>query len=273
MSSRAEQFLLLHRPGRPLLLPNPWDAGSARLLASAGFAALATTSAGLAHSLGLPDGVNELGRELTLANARSIVQATVLPVSADLESGFADEPEGVADTIRLAASAGLAGASIEDATGDRQAPIRPLEQSVERIAAAAAAARESGLVLTARAENFLYGQADLAGTIDRLQRYAEAGADVLYAPALPDLAAVRAVCASVDQPVNVLATPAFTVAELAAAGVARISLGSGLSRVALGAVRAAAAEFIGNGSFGFLNSALPYASANELMSQGVSNVR
>lgn len=270
-AAKAAEFRRLHQPGRPLLMPNPWDAGSARLLSSLGFAALGTTSAGLAHSLGLPDGRNRVDRSATLVNARAIAEATDLPVSADLESCFAVTADGVAETIELAARAGVVGGSIEDATGEPDGPIEEVQRAVDRVAAAAAAARALGFgfVLTARAENFLYGNPDLADTIDRLQRYAEAGADVLYAPALPDLTTVREVCRSVDRPVNVLAGPAFSVAELAEAGVARISLGSALSRTALGAVHRAAQELLAAGTFEFGQAALPYAEANELMSQKV----
>jgi 2-methylisocitrate lyase-like PEP mutase family enzyme len=268
-AAKAEAFRRLHVPGRPLLMPNPWDAGTARLLTSLGFAALGTTSAGLAHSLGVPDGTGRVDRDTALANARAIAEASYLPVSADLESCFADTADGIARTIELASEAGLAGGSIEDTTGDPAEPILPVEVATDRVAAAAQAARSLDLdfVLTARAENFLYGKPDLADTIDRLQRYANAGADVLYAPALPDLASVREICRSVDRPVNVLAAPAFTVVELAEAGVARISLGSTLSRAALGAVSRAAQELLDSGTFGFSRSALPYGQANELMSQ------
>lgn len=269
IEAKAEAFRRLHEPGRPLLMPNPWDAGTARLLSCLGFAALGTTSAGLAHGLGLPDGAGRVDRDTTLANARAIVEATDLPVSADLESCFADTAGGIARTIELAAGVGLVGGSIEDATGDPAEPILPVEAAVERVATAVRAARslDFDFVLTARAENFLYGKPDLADTIDRLRRYSAAGADVLYAPALPDLATVREVCRSVDRPLNVLAGPAFAVAELAAAGVARISLGSALSRAALGAVSLAAREILDSGTFGFARSAIPYGQANELMSQ------
>lgn len=268
-TAKAEAFRRLHRPGNPLLMPNPWDAGSAWLLTGVGFAALGTTSAGLAHSLAVPDGVDRLTREVVLANARAIVEATDLPVSGDLENCYASTPEGIAETIEAAAAVGLIGGSIEDTTGDPADPILPIDIAVDRVTAAvqAAGGLETDFVLTARADNFLYGKADLADTIDRLQRYAEAGAAVLYAPALPDLAAVREVCRSVDRPVNVLAGPKFTVAELAEAGVARISLGSALSRLALGAVHRAAQEILEHGTFGFSESAIPYGKANTLMAQ------
>ena len=264
---RAAAFRELHEADRAFLMPNPWDAGTARLLSGLGFAALATTSAGLAHALGRPDGANQVDRTETLANAASIVAATSLPVSADLESGFADDPAGVGETIRLAAGAGLVGGSIEDTTGDPADPIQPLEQALDRVRAAVAAARALPFpfTLTARAENYLYGKADLADTIARLQAFAAAGADVLYAPALPDLATIRTVCQALDRPVNVLAGPRFSVAELSDCGVRRISLGSGLSRVALAAVAAAAAELTGPGSFSFLDGALPYQQANAMM--------
>jgi 2-methylisocitrate lyase-like PEP mutase family enzyme len=266
--AQAEAFRRLHQPGTPLLLPNPWDAGSARLLESLGFAALGTTSAGLAHSLALPDG--RLSRQAALAGVRAIVQATGLPVSADLESCYAATPDGVCETVELAAGTGAVGGSIEDTTGDPERPIRSIEEATERVAAAVQAARSVGFefVLTARADNFLYGNHDLADTISRLQRYAEAGAAVLYAPALPDLATVREVCRSVDRPVNVLASPAFSVAGLAEAGVARISLGSALSRAALASLHRAGQEILQHGSFGFAESALPYQQVNALMAQG-----
>jgi 2-methylisocitrate lyase-like PEP mutase family enzyme len=268
IGAKAEAFRRLHQPGRPLLMPNPWDAGSARVLESLGFAALGSTSAGLAHSLALPDG--RLDRQTTLANVRALVQATELPVSADLESCYAATLGGVGETIERAAGVGAVGGSIEDTTGDPAQPIRSIEDATDRVAAAAQAARSVGFefVLTARADNFLYGNCDLADTIARLQRYSEAGATVLYAPALPDLAAVREVCRSADRPVNVLASPAFGVAELAEAGVARISLGSALSRAALAALHRAAQEILEHGSFGFAESAMPYPDANLLMAQG-----
>ena len=269
---RGTAFRELHAGGEAFVVPNPWDAGTARLLSQLGFAALATTSAGLAFSLGRSDGVNLVDRDDALRNARSIVAATQLPVSADLESCYAQSAAQIADTIRLAAEAGLVGCSIEDATGYPEAPIQPLEVAAERVSAAAAAARALPFpfTLTARAENFLYGRADLKDTIRRLQAFQEAGADVLYAPCLPDADAIRAVCAAVDRPVNVIAGvgPALSVAELAACGARRISLGSALARAALGAVLRAAREVRQQGTFSFTTDALPYGEANALMSGG-----
>ncbi|WP_405617210.1 isocitrate lyase/phosphoenolpyruvate mutase family protein [Streptomyces sp. NBC_00076] len=265
---RAVTFHKLHEGPDPFVVPNPWDAGTARVLTGLGFPALATTGAGLAHTCGLPDG--SLTRENILDNARSIVAATTLPVTADLESGFGDTPEEVAETIRRAAAAGLVGGSIEDSTGRADDPVRPLEEAVERVAAAVAAARELDFpfTVTARAENFFQGRPDLPDTIRRLKAYEEAGADVLYAPALPDADAIRAVCSSVERPVNVLmGSPALplTVAELGALGVRRISVGSALSRAALGAVVRAATEIRDLGTFRFGAEAVPYPDANAMM--------
>ncbi len=261
-TSPAARFLALHRAGEPLLLPNPWDAGSARLLASLGFEALATTSSGFAATLGRLDG--GVTRDEALAHAAGIVAATDLPVSADLENGFADDPAGVADTIALARDAGLAGGSVEDFAGRADEPIYELGRAAERVAAAAEAAHAgaAGLVLTARAENFLRGRPDLADTIARLQAYQEAGADVLYAPGLVDLADIRRVVAEVDRPVNVLALPAAPpVAELAAAGVSRISVGGAFAFAGLGAVIEAARELREDGTYGFWERAAAGAEA------------
>jgi 2-methylisocitrate lyase-like PEP mutase family enzyme len=265
---RGTAFAELHAGPDAFVIPNPWDAGSARLLSRLGFAALATTSAGLAYALGRADAARQIDREETLGNARAIVAATELPVSADLEDCYAERAEDVAQTIRLAAGVGLVGGSIEDATGDRNAPIRPFEEAVERVAAAVAAARALPFpfTLTARAENFLYGRDDLKDTIRRLQAFAEAGADVLYAPGLPDLDAIRTVCAAVDRPVNVLAGPAYSVADLQGCGVRRISLGSGLARAALGGMLRAAREVRERGTFTFTADATPYPELNALMS-------
>jgi 2-methylisocitrate lyase-like PEP mutase family enzyme len=249
-ADKAAEFMSLHRPGEPLLLPNPWDQGSARILASLGFRALATTSSGFAMTLGRPDGA--VTRDEALEHARVIVSAVGLPVSADLEKGFADEPDGVAQTVRLAVAAGLAGCSVEDATGSPDDPIYELSLAVGRVAAAAEAAHTGDvhLVLTARAENYLHGRPDLADTIARLQAFQEAGADVLYAPGLTELADIRQVVASVDRPVNVLAMPACPpVAELAAAGVARISVGGSFSRIAYAALVRAGTELRDHGTY------------------------
>lgn len=264
---RAVAFRDLHAGPGTFVVPNPWDAGSARILGGLGFCALATTSAGIAYGLGLPDGSNQVGRSEALDNARAIVAATSLPVSADLESGYGDDPAGIAETIRLAAEAGLVGGSIEDATGRAGAPIRPLAEAVERVSVAVEAARALPFpfMLTARAENFLYGVRDLDDTIARLQAFEAAGADVLYAPFLPDLDAIRTVCSAVTLPVNVVATAALTVAGLADCGVRRISLGSGLARSALGTLIRDAQQITEQGTFSFLAAALPYPEANKVM--------
>ena len=266
--AKALAFQAMHaRPGA-FVIPNPWDAGTARILAALGFEALATTSAGLAHALGRRDGA--AGREQTLANARAIVDAVALPVSADLENGFGDAPRDAADTILLAADAGLVGGSIEDASGDAARPIYGFDHAVERVAAAVEAARALPFpfTLVARAENFLHGRPDLDDTIRRLQAFERAGADVLYAPGLPSLDAIRAVCAAVSRPVNVLAGGGASVAALAEAGARRVSLGSSLSRAALGALVRAAREVRDAGTFGFAADALPYDEAERCMRHG-----
>lgn len=251
-AERAERFLALHSGERPLLLPNPWDIGSARLFESMGFEALATTSSGFAMTLGRLDG--SVSRDESIAHAASIAGATGLPVSADLENCFADDPAGVAETLRLAGEVGLAGASIEDADRDRDDPVYELGLATERVAAAAEAAHagEERLVLTARAENHLYGAGDLADTIARLQAYQEAGADVLFAPGLRDLEEIRRVVDSVERPVNVLARPdGPSVSELASAGVSRVSVGGAFAFAALGAAVEAARELIEEGTYGY----------------------
>ena len=251
-AERAERFLALHRPGVPLLLPNPWDAGSAKLLASLGFEALATTSSGHAATLGRLDG--GVTRDEALAHAAEIVAATPLPVSADLENGFGATPAEVAETVRLARETGLAGCSVEDSSGSAAAPIYDRGLAVERVAAAVEAAHAGPvrLVLTARAENHLHGVDDLADTIARLQAYQEAGADVLYAPGPTSIDDIRAIVASVDRPVNVLMRPSGpSVPELAAAGVARVSVGGAFAFAALGAVVEAARELREDGTCGF----------------------
>jgi 2-methylisocitrate lyase-like PEP mutase family enzyme len=252
-SEKAAGFLELHRPGSPLLLPNPWDQGSARLLASLGFQALATTSSGYAATLGRLDG--SVSRDEALAHTAAVVAATELPVSADLENCFADEPAGVARTVALAVEAGLAGCSLEDFTGGESDPIYDIGLAAERVAAAAEAAHAGPvrLVLTARAENYLHGRPDLADTITRLQAYQAAGADVLYAPGLTSLADIRQLVAAVDRPVNVLAVAgAPSVGELADAGVSRVSVGGSFAFAALGALVDAATELRDQGTYGYL---------------------
>jgi 2-methylisocitrate lyase-like PEP mutase family enzyme len=259
MNELAKVFLDLHRPGDPLLIPNPWDAGSAKLLASLGFAALATTSSGFAATLGRAD--NSVTREEALTHSAAIVTATALPVSADLENGFADDAEGVAQTVRGAVDAGLAGCSIEDSTGRDDEPLYEIEHAAERIAAAVEAA-DGRLVLTARAENFVVGRDDLGDAIARLQAYQAAGADVLYAPRLPRIEDIRSVIESVDRPVNVLAwTGLPPVAELAAAGVSRISVGGWFAFSAFAAVVDAATELRERGTYGYIDVARGGAAA------------
>jgi 2-methylisocitrate lyase-like PEP mutase family enzyme len=245
----SQQFLDMHHEAAPLLLPNPWDIGSAKLLESLGFRALATTSSGFAATLGRLDG--SVTRDEALAHSAEIAGATPLPVNGDLENGFADEPEGVAQTVRLAIDAGLAGCSIEDFTGREDDPIYSLEAAAERVAAAAEAAAGE-LVLTARSENYLHGRRDLADTIARLQAYGEAGADVLYAPGLRDADDIRSAVEALDKPVNVLALPgAPTVSELGELGVSRVSVGGAFAFVALGALVAAGRELLDQGTYGF----------------------
>jgi 2-methylisocitrate lyase-like PEP mutase family enzyme len=248
--ARARTFLELHRPGEPLLLPNPWDVGSARLLAGLGFHALATTSSGFAATLGRLDG--SITADEALTHARAIVDATELPVSADLENGFADSPEGVAETARGAVAAGLAGFSIEDYSGDDRRPIYALDEAVARIRAAVAVAHAgpAHVVLTARADNHLHGVHDLDDTSARLRAYQDAGADVLYAPGPTSSETIAAIVAAVDRPVNVLARPgAPSVAELARLGVARISVGGAFALAAVDAVVTAARELLEQGTY------------------------
>jgi 2-methylisocitrate lyase-like PEP mutase family enzyme len=271
-AERARAFGQLHDGPGAFVIPNPWDVGTARILAGLGFSALATTSAGLAYALGRRDAEGAVTRDEAIAHARTIVEATPLPVSADLENGFGDDPDTVAGTIRLAAEAGLAGGSIEDATGRRDRPIYEFDRAVERVAAAAETARSLPLpfVLTARAENLLYGRDDLDDTLRRLQAFAEAGADVVYAPGLRDLDTIRMFCASLPKPVNVvmgLAGTAFGVEELAAVGVRRISLGSALARAALGAFLSAAREVRERGTFGFAEAAASFADVDPYMAR------
>ena len=267
-TEKANRFRALHQRQGAFVIPNPFDAGTARILAALGFEALATTSAGCAFGLGRRDGA--ITREEALAHAKAIVEATPLPVSGDLENGFGDAPEAAALTVRLAAEAGLVGCSIEDASGDPARPIYDFAQAVERVAAAVAAARALPFpfTLTARAENLLHGRTDLDDTIARLQAFEAAGADVLYAPGLLEVEPVRKVCSALKKPVNVLAglgpTP-LTVEQLAAAGVRRISVGGALSRAALGAVLDAAREIKAQGTFGFVSRAASFKDISAFM--------
>ena len=268
--SKAKVFKKLHeRPGI-FVVPNPWDAGSARILASLGFEALATTSAGLAFSLGKPDGESAVTREETLANIRAIISATSLPVAADLENGYGDDPEICAETIFLAAKAGLVGGSIEDATGRPEDPIYPFELSVERIKAAVKAARSLPFqfILTARAENLIYGRPDLKDTIRRLEAFADAGADVLFAPGLKTRDEIDTVVRAVaPRPLNVimgLTGAGLTMSDLDGLGVKRVSLGSSLARAAYGAFLRAAEEVREKGTFGFAAETIPYSEINAL---------
>jgi len=246
------------------VMPNPWDVGTTKLLASFGFKALATTSAGFAFSRGLPDGAVTF--ETMIHHCRDVTAATELPVSADLERGKGDSPEQAAETIFAAEAAGLAGCSIEDHTGDADSPIYDFSLAVERVAAAAEAARalKHDFVFTARAENFLRGKTDLDDTIRRLQAFEKAGADVLYAPGLIDIETVRTVCSSVTKPVNVMARPGFTIADLSMAGAKRISLGPWLTNFAYGMLETAAREIQQDGTFGFTRAAMPFGKLQAL---------
>jgi 2-methylisocitrate lyase-like PEP mutase family enzyme len=265
---KAARFRALHNGPGAFVIPNPWDIGSARILAGLGFQALATSSAASACALGRRDG--RLTRDEALAHARLIVDATDLPVSADLEKGFGDGPDVVAETIRLAAEVGLVGCTIEDATGNQDKPLYDDGLAVERIAAAAEAARalQFPFMLTARAHNFLYADPSLDATISRLQAFERAGADVLFAPGLPDLAAVRAVCAAVSRPVNFMAGikgKSFPVSDLAEAGVRRVSLATSLYRAAMTGLLEAACEVRDAGQFGFLDRCVTTPELNQTM--------
>ncbi len=260
-SEKANAYRKLHERAGVFLLPNPWDIGTARILAHLGFEALATTSAGYAFSIGQRD--NAVSRNQVLEHIAAISSATDLPVNADLENGFGDAPEVAAETIRLAATAGASGGSIEDATGKSGKPIYDLKHAAERVRAAAEAAhaQKFPFMLTARAENYLHGRSDLKDTIERLQAYQEAGADVLYAPGLTTKEDIATVVKSVDRPVNVLmglAGVRFTKPELEAIGVKRISVGSALCRAALGAFLRAAKEMKERGTFNFADEAVSF---------------
>lgn len=262
---KALAFQALHAKPGIFLIPNPWDAGSARLLENMGFAALATTSAGAAFSMAKPDGA--MSREECLANAKAIVDVTNLPVSADLEGGFGRSPEDCAKTITLAARVGLVGGSIEDATGDTDNPIYSLEEATTRVRAAVEAARALPFpfMLTARAENFLHGRPDIKDTVKRLQAFQDAGADVLYAPGLGTAENVRAVVTSVDRPVNALMD--LPLAELESLGVKRVSTGGALARAAFGGLLRAAREMREQGTFGFAKAPPTYGEIANIFSR------
>lgn len=270
MLTQAEKgvaFEALHKRAGTFIIPNPWDVGSARLLAHLGFEALATSSAGYAFSVGKAD--NNVGREDTLAHAAAVAAATDLPISIDLENGFGDAPATVAETIRLAAATGAVGGSIEDATERQDDPIYERALSIERVRAAAEAVRKLPFpfMLTARAENYLVGRRDLKDTIERLQAYQEAGADVLYAPGLTSKDDIASVVSSVDRPVNVLMGlqgVQITLDELSEIGVTRVSIGSGLARAALGAFLRAAREMREQGVFSFAEDAVSYREINTI---------
>lgn len=272
---KYERFKALHERNSAFIIPNPWDAGSARILEAKGFEALATTSAGLAFSLGKLDSAGGIDKETgltrteALANAAQISAATDLPVSADLEGGYGDSPDDVTATINGAIQAGLAGGSIEDATGRQDQPFFPLDFAVERIRAAVDAANGNAFLLTARTENYLYGNRDLADTIKKLQAFEDAGADVLFAPGMTDLDEIATVCREVDRPVNVLMgirQPTSTVAELEEAGVKRISLGGGLARAAMNGFINAVDEILETGAFAYTAEIVSNAEARDLTS-------
>jgi 2-methylisocitrate lyase-like PEP mutase family enzyme len=270
-AQKAATFRALHEREGVFIIPNPWDAGTARLLTALGFEALATTSLGLANTLGRADGTGAVSRQEVLDNCAQIAAATHLPVSADLENCYAHEPRAAAEMIRLAAEAGVVGGSIEDATGDAQQPIYEFELAVERVQAAAEMARSLPFpfTLTARAENFLHGRRDLDDTIRRLQAFERAGADVLYAPGLRDLATISTVASSVTKPLNVVmsaADPALTAPQLAKAGVKRISVGGALSRLALASVLKAAHEMKEQGGFTWITDTVSAKELNRLFS-------
>lgn len=269
-AEKAAHFQALHQGPEVLVIANPWDAGTARLLTALGFAALSTTSAGLAFTLGRRDATGSVGRDEALANARSIVDATHLPVAADLENGYGHSPDSAAETIRLAAEAGLVGGSIEDASGDPANPIYDFHLAAERIAAAAAAKRALPVpfTLVARAENYLHGRPNLDDTIRRLQAFEAAGADVLYAPGITSPEDIRTLCASVSKPVNVLmglkGAPPLSVADLHTLGVRRVSIGSAFARAAFTAFLHAAREVKNHGTFTFAENTLYMSQFAEL---------
>ncbi len=269
-ADKARQFRALHEREKLFVIPNPWDGASAKLLASLGFEALTTTSAGTAFQLGRVDAEALVTRDETIANARLVANAVDLPVAGDLENGFGDRPEDAAETIRRAHEAGLVGGSIEDASGDASRPIYDFNLAVERIQAAVEAARQlsTDFVLVARAENYLHGRADFDDTMKRLQAYEKAGADVLFAPGLPSLEAIRTVCKELRKPVNVVQGfkgGTYTLAELEDAGVRRVSTGGSLVRAALTGLRNAALEIRDTGTFNYVDSILTTAQVNAFL--------
>lgn len=273
--AKAELFRQLHHRNTLFVLPNPWDAGSAKMLAALGFEALATTSAGFAFSQGKLDTIGAMNRDVVMAHAKEIVDATTLPVSADLENGYGDSPEDVQKTIYAAAQAGLVGCTIEDTTGDKNQPIYEKAFAIERIAAAVEAVQslDFPFMLTARAENYLHGRPDLDDTLERLQGYESVGADVLYAPGLPDTDTIKTICDSVSKPVNVVAGIALrgvTVSELQACGVQRISTGSSLARTAIGSMLDAARGILQDGQFDAFETAASFKEIEALIHHGSS---
>jgi 2-methylisocitrate lyase-like PEP mutase family enzyme len=266
---KAVEFKSLHDQPGCFVIPNPWDSGSAILLKNLGFKALATTSAGFAFSLGRADCSRSISLVETLGNAKDILIASDLPVSADLENGYCDSPEGVKGAILLAGQSGLVGASIEDATGIDSDPIYEFEFAVERIRAAVEAKNtfDFPFTLTARAENFIHGRPDLNDTIRRLQAFQEVGADVLYAPGLKSREDISAIVHSLDKPVNVMIGASLSVSELEVIGVKRISLGSMLARAAIGEFLRAANEIKNNGTISFVDKATPYIKLNEIFTK------
>lgn len=265
---KLDEFGRLHQASGAFLMPNAWDAGTARILEGLGFPALATTSAGLAFSMGLRDSSGSLSRQQVLDNAHSIVEATSLPVSADLENGFGASPESCALSVREAGAAGLCGGAIEDATGDASDPIYDFELAVDRIRAAVEAKPAKNFLITARAENFIYGRPDLGDTIRRLKAFEQAGADVVYAPGLPDVDCVRKLCEAVAVPVNVvvgLSASTYSVNDLSKAGVRRISTGGSLARAALGEMIRAATELKERGTYTYADKAISDADAADQM--------
>jgi len=272
-ADKALKFVQLHRQDSIFVLPNPWDVGSARMLAGLGFDALATTSAGFSFSQGRIDRIGETSLEQALAHARDIVSATPLPVSADLENGYGDSPDAVQATIRAAAAAGLVGCTIEDTTGNERNPIYDKAFAIERIRAAVEAVKslDFPFTLTARAENYLHGRPDLAETIERLQGYEAVGADVLYAPGLRDIETIKTVCQSVGKPVNVVAgigLSGVTVDDFEKVGVKRISLGSALARMAIGSFLATANNIKHNGRFDQFEHAAGFSEIEALLQRG-----